>query len=102
MYTINAHGASLLSKKSYKSSFGCETLLMETALVSSLKARFLSSPVHFFTYAHFCFRSRRILFSGFTQVISSPSKRHEFLPEASRNHCASLLRLMTATRSCLR
>jgi hypothetical protein len=34
MYTINAHGASLLSKKSYKSSFGCETLLMETALAA--------------------------------------------------------------------
>jgi len=32
MYTINGHGASLLSKKSYKSSFGRETLLMETAL----------------------------------------------------------------------
>ena len=60
--------------------------------LSSLKARFLSSVVHLFTYislyACLCFAQLDSL--GLAQVISTPSLRHEFVPKASGNHFASL------------
>jgi len=38
---------------------------------------------------------RRIRVMVLTKVISSPSKRHEFLPAICRIHCANLCRFMT-------